>query len=252
MAFAGMEEGDPGGGQGGEVGLADMDRGVAGRLPGERHAGAFERARAEHHRRNIERQDDDGDEQARWIEAEVMGARHAVTVAGLYLPNGNPAPGPKYDYKLAWMERLRARAAALLDTEAPVVMLGDYNVIPEPRDAPYVGPISIEVDATDIDRRIAELGDWRGAALQRLRGLIHAAEPAVVAVAGVANERPLVVVATNQAARDKGVKAGDLVRLAAKTLGGGGGGKPDLAQGGGQDATAVPAALHAVAGELGA
>ena len=80
---------------------------------------------------------DDGDEQARWIEAEVMGARHAVTVAGLYLPNGNPAPGPKYDYKLAWMERLRARAAALLDTEAPVVMLGDYNVIPEPRDAAH-------------------------------------------------------------------------------------------------------------------
>ena len=85
-----------------------------------------------------------------------------------------------------------------------------------------------------------------------VRSRLGESEPAVVAVAGVANERPLVVVATNQAARDKGVKAGDLVRLAAKTLGGGGGGKPDLAQGGGQDATAVPAALHAVAGELGA
>ncbi|WP_449040584.1 exodeoxyribonuclease III [Paracoccus sp. (in: a-proteobacteria)] len=78
---------------------------------------------------------DDGDEQARWIEAVVMGQRHAVTVAGLYLPNGNPAPGPKYDYKLAWMERMRLRAAELLATEVPVVMLGDYNVIPEPRDA---------------------------------------------------------------------------------------------------------------------
>lgn len=78
---------------------------------------------------------DDGDEQARWIEAVVMGQRHAVTVAGLYLPNGNPAPGPKYDYKLAWMERMRLRAAELLAAEAPVVMLGDYNVIPEPRDA---------------------------------------------------------------------------------------------------------------------
>ena len=78
---------------------------------------------------------DDADEQARYIEAVVMGDRHAVTVAGLYLPNGNPAPGPKYDYKLAWMERLRQRAAALLATEAPVAMLGDYNVIPEPRDA---------------------------------------------------------------------------------------------------------------------
>ena len=78
---------------------------------------------------------EDGDEQARWIEADVMGERCMVTVAGLYLPNGNPAPGPKYDYKLAWMERLRQRAGALLATEAPVVMLGDYNVIPEPRDA---------------------------------------------------------------------------------------------------------------------
>ena len=78
---------------------------------------------------------DDTDEQARWIEAVVMGDTHAVTVAGLYLPNGNPAPGPKYDYKLAWMERLRQRSAELLETEAPVVMLGDYNIIPEPRDA---------------------------------------------------------------------------------------------------------------------
>ena len=79
---------------------------------------------------------DDTDEQARWIEATVIGNR-AVTVAGLYLPNGNPVPGPKYDYKLAWIERLRLRAAALLTTEQPVVMLGDYNVIPEPRDAAH-------------------------------------------------------------------------------------------------------------------
>ncbi|WP_309668341.1 exodeoxyribonuclease III, partial [Tabrizicola sp.] len=51
---------------------------------------------------------DDSDEQARWIEARVMGAR-PVRVCGLYLPNGNPAPGPKYDYKLAWMARMQAR-----------------------------------------------------------------------------------------------------------------------------------------------
>ena len=76
---------------------------------------------------------DDGDEQARFIEATVVG-QQAVRVAGLYLPNGNPAPGPKYDYKLAWMERLRLHAEAMLETEMPVVMLGDYNVIPEPRD----------------------------------------------------------------------------------------------------------------------
>jgi exodeoxyribonuclease-3 len=82
---------------------------------------------------------DDDDLQARWIEATVSGASSdgrgaAVRLCGLYLPNGNPAPGPKYDYKLAWMERLRARAADLLALEQPVALLGDYNVIPEPRD----------------------------------------------------------------------------------------------------------------------
>jgi exodeoxyribonuclease-3 len=78
---------------------------------------------------------DDTDEQARWIEATVSGERGTVRVCGLYLPNGNPAPGPKFDYKLAWMARLEARARTLLADEAPAVMLGDYNVIPEPRDA---------------------------------------------------------------------------------------------------------------------
>lgn len=77
---------------------------------------------------------DDSDEQARWIEATVIG-RTAVRVCGLYLPNGNPAPGPKYDYKLGWMERMRARAADLLATEMPVVMAGDYNIVPQPEDA---------------------------------------------------------------------------------------------------------------------
>ena len=58
----------------------------------------------------------------------------AIRVCGLYLPNGNPAPGPKYDYKLAWMDRLHARAEALIADEETAVILGDYNVIPEPRD----------------------------------------------------------------------------------------------------------------------
>ena len=53
---------------------------------------------------------------------------------GIYLPNGNPVPGPKFDYKLAWMERLRARATFLLETVEPAVLGGDYNVIPEPID----------------------------------------------------------------------------------------------------------------------
>ena len=78
---------------------------------------------------------DDEDEQARWIEATVMGEQRAVRLCGLYLPNGNPAPGPKYDYKLGWMERLLARANDLLDTEEPVLMGGDYNVIPQDEDA---------------------------------------------------------------------------------------------------------------------
>lgn len=78
---------------------------------------------------------DAADEQARWIEATVIGERRAVRVCGLYLPNGNPAPGPKYDYKLGWMERLRARAAALLEAEEPALMAGDYNVIPQAEDA---------------------------------------------------------------------------------------------------------------------
>jgi exodeoxyribonuclease III len=77
---------------------------------------------------------DDSDEQARWIEATVMGAR-AVRLCGLYLPNGNPAPGPKYDYKLAWMARMERHVQALLQAEEPLVVAGDYNVIPQPEDA---------------------------------------------------------------------------------------------------------------------
>lgn len=78
---------------------------------------------------------DGADEQARWIEATVIGQKRAVRVCGLYLPNGNPAPGPKYDYKLAWMARMEARVAELLATEEPVAFCGDYNVIPMPEDA---------------------------------------------------------------------------------------------------------------------
>ncbi len=77
---------------------------------------------------------DDSDEQARWIEATALGEK-AVRVCGLYLPNGNPVPGPKYEYKLAWMKRLKARAHALLDAEEPAVMCGDYNIIPQDEDA---------------------------------------------------------------------------------------------------------------------
>lgn len=70
------------------------------------------------------------DMQSRWIEAEVGGVHFAC----LYLPNGNPVPGPKFDYKLAWMKRLAARAAELLATEAPVILAGDWNVCPTDAD----------------------------------------------------------------------------------------------------------------------
>jgi exodeoxyribonuclease-3 len=73
---------------------------------------------------------DETDAQSRWIEAEVTG----VHFAGLYLPNGNPVPGPKFDYKLGWMARLGMRAAELLRSEKPVVLAGDFNVCPTDRD----------------------------------------------------------------------------------------------------------------------
>ncbi|MEQ8257862.1 MAG: exodeoxyribonuclease III [Roseovarius confluentis] len=78
---------------------------------------------------------DDEDDHARWIEATVVGEKSSVRLCGLYLPNGNPAPGPKYDYKLAWMQRQKKRAAELLATEEPFLMAGDYNVIPQDEDA---------------------------------------------------------------------------------------------------------------------
>jgi exodeoxyribonuclease-3 len=70
------------------------------------------------------------DKQARYIEAAVNG----VLVACLYAPNGNPRPGPKFDYKMAWTERLIAHAAELWATDLPVALVGDYNIVPEPRD----------------------------------------------------------------------------------------------------------------------
>jgi exodeoxyribonuclease-3 len=70
------------------------------------------------------------DRQARYIEAAVQG----VLITSIYLPNGNPQPGPKFDYKLAWFERLIAHAAELMASGAPVVLAGDYNVVPTPQD----------------------------------------------------------------------------------------------------------------------
>lgn len=73
---------------------------------------------------------DPDDLASRYIEAAVDG----VLVAGLYLPNGNPRPGPKFDYKLAWFDRLIAHAADLVASGAPVILAGDFNVMPTERD----------------------------------------------------------------------------------------------------------------------
>jgi exodeoxyribonuclease-3 len=69
---------------------------------------------------------DRGDTQNRYIEAAVKG----MLIASIYLPNGNPQPGPKFDYKLAWFERLIAHARSLYELDAPVVLAGDFNVVP--------------------------------------------------------------------------------------------------------------------------
>jgi exodeoxyribonuclease-3 len=69
---------------------------------------------------------DDEDSHSRYIEAVIDG----MLICCLYLPNGNPAPGPKFDYKLRWFERLTARAAVLQAFDIPVIMIGDYNVMP--------------------------------------------------------------------------------------------------------------------------
>ena len=75
----------------------------------------------------------DGDDHARYIEAVVSGPR-PVRVGGLYLPNGNPLGTEKFAYKLRWMERLNAHARNLLALEEPMVLTGDFNVIPEDTD----------------------------------------------------------------------------------------------------------------------
>ncbi len=83
------------------------------------------------------------DSQSRYIEAAIDG----MVVACLYLPNGNPAPGPKFDYKLAWFERLTAHAASLAQHAEPAVLAGDYNVVPTDGVADIYDPRSWRSDA---------------------------------------------------------------------------------------------------------
>jgi len=105
---------------------------------------------------------DDADDHARYIEASVAGEYGTVRVASIYAPNGNPFPGPKFDYKLAWLERLRLRAKALLELEEPAVLMGDYNIIPQDRDADrpkaWVKDALFQPEARAMYRRLENLG----------------------------------------------------------------------------------------------
>ena len=77
---------------------------------------------------------DGADEQARYIEAAIsLPGGKAIRVASIYAPNGNPAPSEKFDYKLAWLGRLKAHAQTLLAYEEALVLAGDYNIVPRPR-----------------------------------------------------------------------------------------------------------------------
>ena len=93
---------------------------------------------------------EESDVQARYIEAVIPAGAGVLRLASVYLPNGNPAPGEKYDYKLAFMDRLTAHARRLLALEEPLVLAGDFNVIPEPRDA--ADPAQWRADALFLPR----------------------------------------------------------------------------------------------------
>ena len=105
---------------------------------------------------------EDDDVQSRYIEATVRGIR----VGCLYLPNGNPLPGPKFDYKLRWLDRLAKRAAELLKSGGPVVLAGDYNVIPTDLDvynpARWKDDALFQPEVRDAFRRLVDSG-WTDA-----------------------------------------------------------------------------------------
>ncbi|ACT59027.1 exodeoxyribonuclease III [Hirschia baltica] len=116
---------------------------------------------------------DDEDDQARYIEALIMGET-PVRVASIYLPNGNPFPGPKFDYKLAWMDRLNARAKELLSYEEAVVLAGDYNCIPRDEDcydpAAWVDDALAQPETRGKFRELQWMGYTEGFAARDNRG----------------------------------------------------------------------------------
>ncbi|MCV0396675.1 MAG: exodeoxyribonuclease III [Rhizobiaceae bacterium] len=105
---------------------------------------------------------DEADEQARFIEGVFSTAAGALRVVSLYLPNGNPVGTEKFAYKLAWMARLEAWASARLELEEPLVIAGDYNVIPQPIDAKnpdaWLGDALFQPESRSAFRRLENLG----------------------------------------------------------------------------------------------
>jgi exodeoxyribonuclease-3 len=105
---------------------------------------------------------DEDDHQARYIQASITTPDMTLRVAGIYLPNGNPLGTEKFDYKLAWMKRLAAHAQALLTNEEPLLIVGDYNVIPEPTDcrhpASWTDDALYQPESRDAYRELVYLG----------------------------------------------------------------------------------------------
>ena len=122
---------------------------------------------------------DASDEQARYIEAAIsLPAGKAIRVASIYAPNGNPAPSPKLDYKLAWLARLKAHAQTLLSYEEPLALAGDYNIIPRAGDvynaAAWVEDALYRLEFAAGVPAHREFGaDRRGAGVRRARRAIH-------------------------------------------------------------------------------
>jgi alanyl-tRNA synthetase len=152
-------------------------------------------------------------------------------------------------------ERIGSILAKLKDAEREInamrqqqVMAASSSLAAGARDV--FGVAFVGHDAGDGAGNGVVADDLRGLALD-LRSRLGNDRPSVVAVAGVAKDRPVVIIATNDAARQWGLKAGELVRVAAQTLGGGGGGKDDIAQGGGTDPAKVREALAKVEHDIG-
>jgi len=111
---------------------------------------------------------DEADEQSRYLEADIEGLR----VASIYLPNGNPQPGPKFEYKLAWFARLRGHAAALLDRDRPTILAGDYNVCPTDEDV-----FSVRAMANDALMQPQSRREYRQLLMQGWTDALRARHP---------------------------------------------------------------------------